>query len=236
MAKGKKTGKPAQGSEILESPDVLAEQISKTEQFIEENKRWVFGAGGALAVIVAAFFLYRYYVTNQNNEAQSEMFQAVYYFEADSLDRALNGDGNNLGLIQIIEDYPWTESANLAHYYAGICYLKKGEYISAVDQLEQFSVDDLLVQARGYALIGDAYMEMENYEEAVSWYNKARAYRPNENTTPIYLLKAATAYEMLEDWESALKCYDIIVSEYVNSGEYQDARKHKARVETKISG
>ena len=129
-----------------------------------------------------------------------------------------------------------SESANLAKYYAGICYLKKGEYISAVDYLEQFSSDDLLVQARAFALIGDAYMEMENYDDAVSWYNKARNYKPNENSTPLYLLKAATAYEMLEDWESALECYEIITTKYVNSGEYQDARKHKARVETLVSG
>ena len=163
------------------------------------------------------------------------MFQAVYYFEADSLDRALDGDGNNLGLLQIIEDYPWTESANLAHYYAGISLLKKGEYISAIEHLDQFSSSDLLIRARTYSLIGDANMEMGNYSEAVSWYNKARDYKPNENSTPLYLLKAATAYEMLEDWKSALECYDIIVTKYVNSGEYQDARKHKARVETLVS-
>jgi tetratricopeptide (TPR) repeat protein len=234
--KDKDRAKSGAGSELIENPEVIAEQLNKTEKFIEKNKRWVFIGGGAIAAVVAAFFLYRYFVTNQNTEAHSEMFQAVYYFEADSLDRALNGDGNNLGVLQIIEDYPLTDAANLARYYAGASLLKKGEYIAAVDHLKKFNASDLLVQARAYALIGDAYMEMQNYAEAVDQYEKAAAYKSNEHTTPLYLLKAGTAYELLEDWRSALTCYDKIVENYVNSGEYQEARKHRARVAGLIDG
>jgi hypothetical protein len=86
--------------ELLENPEVLAEQISKTEEFLEKNKRMVLVVGGVIAVVVAAYFLYNYWVTNQNESAQNEMFQAVYYFEADSLDLALEGDGNNYGFLQ----------------------------------------------------------------------------------------------------------------------------------------
>ena len=163
------------------------------------------------------------------------MFQAVYYFEADSLDRALEGDGNNLGFIEIINDYSLTEAANLAHYYAGACFLKKGEYISAVEHLSKFSSSDLLVQARAYALIGDANVEMGNLDEAVTYYNKAANYEPNEFTTPAYLMKAAVVYELKEDYKSALNCYETIVKEYVNSNEYQTARKHKARLEGMVN-
>ena len=76
-------------------------------------------------------------------------------------------------------------------------------------------------------------MEMENYEEAVSYYMKAADYNPNEFTTPTYLMKAAVAYEKIEDLESALECYETIVNKYVNASEYQAARKHKARLEGK---
>jgi tetratricopeptide (TPR) repeat protein len=234
MAKSKKKGKQSKGEELLENPEVLAEQISKTEEFIEKNKKLVFSIGGALSIIVAAYFLYNYWITNQNQTAQSEMFQAVYYFEADSLDNALNGDGNNYGFIDIIEEYSMTDAANLAHYYTGAIYLKKGEYISAVDYLDKFSSNDLLIQARAYALTGDANMEMGNYEEAVSYYNKAANYNSNEYTSPTYLIKAALAYELLEDYESAYDCYNTIVEKYVNSSEYQSARKHKARLEGKV--
>ncbi|MCK5206813.1 MAG: tetratricopeptide repeat protein, partial [Cyclobacteriaceae bacterium] len=215
MAKSKKKGKQSKGEELLENPEVLAEQISKTEEFIEKNKKLVFSIGGALSIIVAAYFLYNYWITNQNEAAQSEMFQAVYYFEADSLDNALNGDGNNYGFLDIIEEYAMTDAANLANYYTGAIYLKKGEYISAVDYLDKFSSNDLLIQARAYALIGDANMEMGNFEEAVSYYNKAADYNPNEYTSPMYLIKAAIAYEILEDYKSAFDCYNTIVEKYV---------------------
>lgn len=233
MAKSKIKGSPKTGEELLENPEVLAEQISKTEEFIEKNKMMVFIVGGAIAAVVAAYFFYNYWITNRNVAAQNEMFQAVYYFEADSLDKALEGDGNNFGFIEIIEEYSMTDAANLAQYYAGTSYLKKGEYISAIDHLSKFSSSDLLIQARAYALIGDANMEMENYEEAVSFYNKAANYNPNEYTTPTYLIKAAIAYEVMEDYSSALNCYSTIVEKYVNASEYQSARKHKARLESK---
>lgn len=234
MAKSKKKAKLSKGEEILESSEVLAEQINKTEEFIEKNKKLVFTFGGVLAAVIAAYFLYNYWVTNQNQTAQNEMFQAVYYFEADSLDKALNGDGNNYGFIEIIEEYSMTEAANLAKYYAGVCFLKKGEYISAVDHLENFSSSDLLIQARAFALIGDANFEMGNHDEAVKYYNKASRYNSNEYTSPAYLIKAALVYELLEDYKSAYNCYNTIVEKYVNSSEYQTARKHKARLEGKI--
>jgi TolA-binding protein len=231
MAKSKIKGKPQKSEELIENPEALAEQISKTEEFLEKNKRMVLVVGGAIAVVIAAYFLYNYWVTNQNENAQNEMFQAVYYFEADSLDLALEGDGNNYGFLQIIDNYGMSEAANLAHYYVGATYLKKGQYIAAIEHLEKFSSDDLLVQARAYCLIGDANMEMGNAKEAADYYMMAADYKPNEFVSPIYLMKAAVAYEALEDYESALDCYDTIVSEYVKSNEYQTARKHKARLE-----
>ncbi len=231
MAKSKIKGKPKKGEELLENPDVLAEQFSKTEKFIETNKKLVLIFGGAIAAIIAAYFLYDYWVTSQDETAQNEMFQAVYYFESDSLDLALNGDGNNYGFLEIMDRYSLSKAANLSHYYVGAIYLKKGEYISAVDQLKKFSSDDLLIQARAYGLIGDAYMEMGNYSEAADYYMKAADYNSNEYTSPGYLMKAAVAYETLEDYTKALGCYNTVVKKYVESNEYQTARKQKARLE-----
>ena len=73
------------------------------------------------------------------------MFMAEKYFENDSLNKALKGDGNYLGFLDIIDQYKFTKSANLSHYYAGICYLKKGEFQNAIDQLNSFSSGDQLV-------------------------------------------------------------------------------------------
>ena len=233
MAKVKYKKKKAvkKGNELLESPEALAEQLTKTEQYLEKNKKVVLIALGTIAVIVSGFFLGRYYLNNQNNQAQIDMFQAIYYFEADSLDLALNGDGNNYGFLDIIDNYGFSKAANLAHFYVGASYLKKGEFEKAIDYLSEFSADDIVVQARAYALIGDACMELNDFRTASEYYNKAANYRPNEYLSPIYLVKAAQAYERLLEYESASDCFDTIIKEYPESSEYQNARKHKARLD-----
>jgi TolA-binding protein len=160
------------------------------------------------------------------------MFQAVFYFEADSLDKALNGDGNNLGFLAIIEDYGITDAANLANYYTGVCYLKQSKFELARLYLEDFSSDDLLVQARAFSLVGDTYMEEENFEDAARYYSKAANYEPNKYFSPGYLMKAALAYEKLNQNDMAKEAYDKIITLYWDSEEYQNARKLKARLES----
>jgi TolA-binding protein len=180
---------------------------------------------------VGGYFAFNYYKGNQDALAQNEMFQAVYYFEADSLDKALNGDGNNLGFLQIIDEFGITDAANLANYYAGVSYLKQGKYELARLYLEDFSSSDLLIQARAYSLVGDAFMEEENFDEAARFYNKAANYKPNKFFSPAYLMKEALAYEKLNQSDKAREAYDKIITQYWESPEYQNARKLKARLE-----
>lgn len=232
--KQKKKGN-AQGNELLESPEALAERLSHTEEFLEKNKKLVFGIGGLLVLIIAGFFAYKAYVTNQNEQAQAEMFQAIHYFEGGEYDKALEGDGNYPGFLEIIDDYGVTDAANLAHYYAGTVYLQKGSFNEAIDHLQDFSTDDLLVQSRAFALIGDAYMELEQYGQAAESYDKAANHKPNEFFTPIYLSKAALAYELNENNQEALERYTRIIEEYYGSNEYEGARKQQARLEALAS-
>lgn len=224
-----------QATDYLESSEALAEQFSKTEEFLAENKTLVFGVIGVIVLAVAGFFGYQYYVMNQNQQAQSDMFQAVYYFESDSLELALTGDGNNLGFIDIIEDYGVSDAANLASYYAGAIYLKQGKFEEAIEYLKNFSADDLLVQARSYSLIGDAYMELGTFESAADYYDKAANYKPNKQFTPTYLMKAALAYEKLSDIETAKKRYEEIIEKYWDSSEVQKAKKYKSSLKASAS-
>jgi tetratricopeptide (TPR) repeat protein len=232
MAKVKyKKKKADKGNEFLESSEALAEQLSKSEQFLEKNKKSVIVILGAIAVIVSAIFLFRYYLNNQENLAQVDMFQAVYYFESDSLEKALNGDGNNYGFLDIIDNYGMTKAANLSQFYTGVCYLKTGEFENAIEHLSSFSADDIVLQARAYALIGDAHMESGDYRQASVYYEKASDRKSNEFLSPEYLIKTAFAYEKLMEFESASDCYNTIITRYPESSEFQNAKKQKARLD-----
>src|SRR5690606_12376857 len=187
--------KQEENKQILENPQALGEKLG----WVERNPKISIGIVVVLLLAVGGYFGYAYHKGNQEQEAQREMFQAVRYFESDSLDLALNGDGNNLGFLSIIEEFGITDAANLANYYAGASYLKQGKYELARLYLQDFSANDLLVQPHAYSLIGDAYMEEEDYTNAAKFYNKASTYKPNKFYTPMYLMKEALAYEKLND-------------------------------------
>ncbi|MEO9966018.1 MAG: tetratricopeptide repeat protein [Reichenbachiella sp.] len=217
--------------DLFENPEAIAEQFSRTEQFIEKNKTAVSIAAGIILVVIVGYLFGTYYLQGQNNNAQRDMFQAVYYFEADSLGKALNGDGNNFGFLDIISEYDMTEAANLANYYAGATYLKLGDYENAVRYLDAFSASDYVVQARAYALSGDAQMELGNYKEAAVLYEKAADYNSNKQFSPSYLTKAAIANEEAGDLNAAIDNYQTIVDEYYDALEYQESVKHLARLQ-----
>lgn len=216
--------------ELLENAEVLAEKVEGVEHWIEDNPKIVFGVLGALVLIAGGFFGYRYWMSSQDDLAQNEMFQAVRYFEADSLDLAMEGDGNNLGFKQVIDDYSMTPAGNLANYYAGAICLKQGKFQLAVFYLEDFKSNDELVQARAYSLMGDAYMEQKKYEDAATYYDKAANYKPNKFFTPTYLMKAGLAFEKANQKDKAIKVYQRVIDTYWDSGDFQNARKSKARL------
>lgn len=217
-------------NEILENPEALKEKLVEAENWVEKHSKLMIGAAVALVLIVGGYFGFQYYKDGQNQEAQQEMFQAVYYFEADSLDKALNGDANNLGFLDIINEYGITEAGNLANFYAGAIYLKQGKYDVARKHLESFSSKDLLVQARAYSLIGDTYMEEQKYEDAAKFYNKAASYKPNKFFSPAYMMKEALAYEKANQKDKAVEIYDQVISKYWDSSEFQKAKKLRARL------
>jgi len=223
--------KKEEKKDILENPEVIAEKLEGAEHWMEENPKVIIGVVAAIAIIVGGYFGFRYYQGNQNQLAQKEMFQAVRYFEADSLNLALKGDGNNLGFEQIIDDYGMTDAGNIANYYAGVISLKQGKFPLAIHYLEGFKASDILVQARAYSLTGDAYMEQKDYESAAKYYAKASDYKPNKFYTPNYLMKLALAYEKLNQNDKAIAAYDRIINEFWDSSEFQTARKYKASLE-----
>jgi len=209
----------------------VEEAFSKTEQFIERNQKIILIVVGAMILVVLGYFGFkRLYVAPREKEAQTQMFMAEKYFEMDSLTKALKGDGNYLGFLDIIDQYKFTKSANLSHYYAGICYLKKGEFQNAIDQLSDFSTGDELVAPMAIGATGDAYMELNNTGKAIDYYLKAADKRKNELTSPLFLMKAGMAYELEGKNDQALITYTRIKTEFPKSNEGRDIDKYIARV------
>ena len=222
------------GLDFLEDPDALEGRLEDVGDYFQQNRNIVLGVLGGIVLLVAGFFGYRYYVSTQDETAQIEMFPSVYQIEADSLKKALNGDGKNPGLLAVADNYGSTPGGNLAEFYAGVGLLKEGKYDDAIEHLKSFNSSDLLVQARAYALTGDAYMEKKSYDEAADYYRKAADYKPNKFFTPGYLLKLAIAHEQAKQNDKAIEAYNEVIEKYGQSAEAGSAKKYKSVLEAVV--
>lgn len=210
----------------------VEEALSRSEMFIEKNQKIIIIALAAIVIVVLGFLGYRKFISEPREiKANNEIFSAQGYFEQDSLDKALNGDGQNAGFIDIINDYGSTKAGNLAKYYAGVSYLKKGEFQKAVEYLEDFSTEDPLVGPMAIGALGDAYLELGKNEKAVAQYMKASSASDNELTSPVFLMKAGMTYELLGTYDKALEVYKTIKTNYPRSFEGRDIDKYIARAE-----
>ncbi len=220
-------------AETQEGQDInITETLGKAEDFVNKNKKSMMIIGGAIALAVAGYLYYQYsYVANKEKETQAQMFRAEEYFKNDSLKQAINGDGNFPGFEEITNDDGVSPSANLAHYYLGMSYLKNKEYDKAIDALKAYNAKDQITSSLTMGAIGDAYMELKNTDDAISYYEKASKENENNFTTPIFLMKYALASEAKGSYKDAVDAYKRIKKDYSSSSEGQQVERYLARAE-----
>ena len=213
---------------LLEDPDALAARLAESEDFVRRNRNVLLGILVVIVAAVAGAFGYNYWRTEQNVQASNAMFKAVDYWEADSLNQAMKGDGKHPGLAKVATEYSGTKAGNLADFYAGVASLKEGKFQEAYNYLDKFSSSDYLVQSRAYALMGDAKLELNQPKEAAELYAKAADHNANDFFSPGYVLKEGVALEAAKDNAGALKAYDRILNDYATSQEAGEARQRQA--------
>jgi len=214
----------------------IEQALTRSEQFIEDNQKMLtYVLAGVLLVLLIVIAGNRYYLKPLNEEAAADMFYAERFFEIDSFNLALNGFGTYPGFLNVIDDYGITKSAKMARYYAGICYHQLGDHETALDYLEKFKTDDLLVGAAKFAAMGDAYVELGELEKAASSYQTGISKFENNFSAPILLKKLGIVYEELGNLEQALASYRDIESMYPETPEGREIKKYIGRVESKMS-
>jgi len=210
----------------------IEETLSKTEQFIEENQKSLMTIISAIVGIVALFSVYQnFYIEPMEKEAQVEMYMAELYFQKDSFNLALNGDGQYLGFLDIANDYSSTNVGQLANYYAGLSYLHTADYDNAIEYLGDFSSDDIILSSLALGCIGDAYMELGDTDAALDAYADAVNNSANDFTAPRYMMKQAMIYTSIGDNNKALDLFKAIQSDYKTAREANGIEKYIARVE-----
>ncbi|MBP7507172.1 MAG: tetratricopeptide repeat protein [Prolixibacteraceae bacterium] len=214
-----------------ESFGEVEQVLTKTEQFIESHLKTILYVIGGIVVVVLAFVGIKKFVASPRSaESQEQIFTAQNYFSKDSFDLALNGDGNSLGFLDIIDEYGSTKAGKLSKYYAGICFLHLGEYNNAIDYLKKFKTDDMLLAPLAKSAIGDAYVELNQLNKAISAYKDALSISENEFTTPTITIKLALALEADGNKDEAISVLEKIKNKYPNNTETMTIEKNIARL------
>lgn len=218
-----------EGSTTAEVFNTLDEGASKTEAFVEKNQKYIFIILGVVAAIVLGTMGYKEFISGPKQiTAMNDMYQAQKYFDEattssvakDSLyNLALNGGEGKFGMLDIINEYSGTDAANLASYYAGTAYLRLKDYKNAVEYLSNFKSEDEILAPLAKGNIGDAFVQLNQPEDALDYYEQAANMRDNEFTTPMYLYKAGNIALELGDADKALSYFKRIKSDYANATE-----------------
>lgn len=206
--------------------------FERARGFWEKFQRPIIAAGIAIILIAGGYLAYKkLYKEPAEEKAVDAMFKAEEYFRNDSLRLALNGDGQNKGFLNIIKNNGGTKAANLAHFYAGVCYLKLNDYNNAVKYLKDFKTGAAQIQMLAYGRLADAYSEQGKKEDAVEYYKKAGNYfEEDEFNSSEFLFRAGYLLESMGKNKEAVEVYKELKEKYPKTEKGFSADKYIYRL------
>jgi TolA-binding protein len=212
--------------------DDSAKVIAKATGFWERFSKPITYIGGALIVILGSYYGYKkLYAEPREGKAADAIWHAQQYFQADSLQLALNGDGQNAGFEKVAKNFNGTKAGNLAKFYAGVCALRLGDFKKAESYLKGFNTDSKEIQTIAFARLADTYAEQGKKAEAVEAYAKAgRNYPQQESLSAENLFRAGLLSETLGKNEDALKYYKELKEKYPRTDRGYQIDKYLARL------
>ena len=205
----------------------VGEALSTTGQWIEDNSNlltWIIT--GIVVVVLGIIAINNYVIKPKALEASNENAKSVVYFQAGDFEKALNGDeAECIGFAETADNYRLYQTGKLAALYAGICYYQLGDYEQAAKYLKRFKAKDVNIGPAASQLLGDAYVELEEYGKAVRAFEEA-AKSENELIAPMSLKKAGITYLEMGDKRSAKHAFETIKAKYPQSSEANDIAKY----------
>ncbi len=193
----------------------------QAESFWKKNQKNILIAITVIVLAIGGWYAYSEFVVKPKEEKAAEaLYKVQDFFAKDSSNIVINGDNATgvKGALYVIKTYGGTKSANLAHYYAGISYLKLKDFNNAIKYLKEFSTNAKQIQMAAYTALGHAYAETGKKEDAVDYYKKAaNTFTEDENNTAENLFFAGSLLETMNKNKEALELYKTIKEKYPNT-------------------
>lgn len=213
--------------------DKVVTFYARAWEFVDENRQIVYIAAAGLVVLILAIIGYVFYQNAQSAEAEEMLARIIPVYEQGSFQEALDGTGDRLGLLEIIDEYGSTSSGNLAHFYAADALFNLGDFDQALRHFEAFDKSADFLGASAIAGQAAVHEEREEFEEAGDQYRRAADHFENEVNSPEYLMLAGRAYEMAGLYDQAMDQYEAIQSQYPESAEAANIEVYIARAAAK---
>jgi TolA-binding protein len=207
------------------------EALNQVKGLWQRYNKMIIYAGSGLILLLAGWIGYDKLVREPKElKAEETVFlaedlfgkMASTGFNKDSVNLVLNGgnlDGANMtGLLKVMSNYGGTKTANRAAYMAGACYLHIKEFDKAIKYLKDFNgYGAKQVESKAYILLGHAYAEKNQVDEAMSSYKKATTSNPeDESMTPDALMLYAGYAEANNKNTEAISAYKQIKEQFPN--------------------
>ena len=208
--------------------------VERAKDFWERFGKTITIALGGVILVVGGYLIYKNFVLAPKEKKAADAITKVQV-EFDSLYNAAGDlqpkfiDLTIADAENVIKQYGSTKAGNLAHFYAGSAYLKKGVFDKAVSHLKDFDGDDApQIQARAYKLLGDALAEQNKGKDAVDYYKKAGRFEDDENNASEALFLAAyLSDKVLNDKNAAIELYKEVKTKF-NTQWAMEAEKYLA--------
>lgn len=211
---------------------VETDPVANLQSWWQKNQKPLIIAVAVVVIAVGGWYAYKKFVSGpQEDKANQAIYGAEKYFRQDSFALALNGDGPHKGLLYVLNNYGGTKAGNLAKYYAGISYLKTGDFNKAVKYLGDFSTDAKQIQMMAYGALGDAYSELNKNEDAITNYKKAaETFDTDELNASEYLFRAGLLSETAGKTKDAVEIYKQLKDKFPNTIRGREAEKYLNRL------
>lgn len=217
---------------MTEKHEETNQALERAQGFWQKFQKPVLIIVTAVVLVVGGWYGYNEYILKPKEEkAADALFKAQQHFAMDSSNLVLNGDGQSRGVLYVLKNFSGTKAANLCNYYAGVSYLKLGDFNNAVKYLKDFSTEAKQIQLMAYGCLGDAYAELNKKDEAVENYKKAgHTFDKDESNSAEYLFRAALLQETMGKNNEALELYKEIKEKFPRTEKGFQADKYIYRL------
>ncbi len=210
------------------------EIIDKAKGFWAKFSTPIIYVGGAIILLAVGWLAYKNLVKLPNETKSAEqIFPAEQLFDKmtqsgfnkDSIGVVLNGGNGIIGVLKVADNFGGTAAGKRAHFIAGACYLHSKDFNNAVKHLKEFSTDSKQPQSASYRMMGDAYSELKQNDDALNYYKKAInvADAKDESTKFLSLSRAALFCEATGKTKEAIDYYQQIKDD-ITPGFFRDNR------------